>query len=151
MIETLNQIVEYFQGLVDWHPQLATFSYGDSELIQANERARTEYPLLWLETPDITYKIEEFEKHYQCFFVLLKNTKSDDWDEQHQEQHNLSIILDHLLQKIHDDHRAGELLANMKSLKAEPVFPSFGTDYCVGWRITIYLRVPLAQCPPEFN
>lgn len=152
MITNLTELVAYFQGLVDWHPDLVEFHYGDSERIQSADRTRINYPILWLETPDIQYRFRsDFDKHYKCFFVLLANTREDDWQGQDELKHQLATVMDHLILKIHEDKGQGILIPDLSSLTADYIFPRFGTDHCVGWRMTIDIRVPIMQCPPTFE
>lgn len=147
MIRTLADIQEHFRRIAAASPDIADVVVGDSEEIISLERSRLTYPLLWLETPQINWSLENVgEREYTLFFVVLINVKPENWQHQNYILHRTLEITNRILTKLRDDHRE-DILKLGSSAQSDPIM-GWGTDFDYGYRTRISIQAPLSKCEP---
>lgn len=145
MLKTLAEIETYFKRIADESTELRGFVVGDTEQILSEDRSRLSYPMLWLETPDVTWELPNSGKRtYSLYFSILHNTRVDDWQHQQYVLHTCLEIVEDMLARIRDDHRLN-LFKIVGQPQSDPIV-GMGNDFDHGWRTHIMLEVPMKNC-----
>ena len=146
MTQTLADLQYYFRTLAEQSTDIQQFNIGDAEQVLSLERSKGKYPLLWLETPYISWKWDNNAKRtYDFYFVVLINSKVDDWDYQQYILHRASEITATLIKRMKQDH-SDEVIKIVNIGQSMPIL-GYGHDHDYGYRTSISFEVPLGKCP----
>jgi len=144
-MKTLADIQAYFRNLADISPDINEFIVGDSEQILSIDRSAIQYPVLWLETPSVTWSFSAVgQRQYQFFFVVLINTTTDSWQHQQYILHRALEISGWLLEKLRADHHDGVLKIAFDA-SSDPIL-AYGHDNDFGWRTRVGIMSPIGPC-----
>jgi len=145
MLYTIADIEEYFRQLAANHVGIKDVVIGDSEEVLSVDRSRLNYPLLWLETPDVNWNLRSpMRREYSIAFVVLINAQTDNWKLQRYILHQTLEITQSLLARISEDASMGwfKIPANAKS---DPIL-GYGHDHDYGWRTSFSIETPMNAC-----
>lgn len=147
IVGSLAELETYFHGLQESHAELKYFVAGDSHKITTVDRSSVEYPLLWMETPEVDWTLsDKYQRVYRVAFIVLGNVPPDNWRRERLVKSLLLDIVSTLLRWIQQDKEAGLLDYESLSARSQPVFP-WGHDNEIGWRTELDFRVPISYCP----
>lgn len=147
-MKTLSDIIHYFSEIQQAHKGLKAFVYGDSEKIGEGLANAPDFPLLWLETPELSTS-GDFRDTGQLMlnvaFELLAQCDKDHFEEeQHHLDELLRIVFDIIARLNEDTDRLNfQILGNVR-------FTPFADNYgvhCVGWSIEFTMNsVEFSRC-----
>jgi hypothetical protein len=144
MLYTLADIEEYFRRLGAAHPGIQQVVIGDSEEVLSVDRSTLNYPLLWLETPDVNWIMRTMQREYSIAFVVLMNAQTDNWQRQRHILDRSLQLTESLLARIAED--ASRTWFSMAgNAKSDPIM-GYGHDHDYGWRTTMTIEVPMNAC-----
>jgi hypothetical protein len=145
MLYTLADIEEYFRLIGTAHPGIQQVVIGDSEEVLSVDRSTLNYPLLWLETPDVTWSLRNMQREYSIAFVVLVNAQTDNWQRQRYILNQSLQITESLLARMAEDANVGQLFSAITSAQSDPIL-GYGHDHDFGWRTTLRMEVPMNAC-----
>lgn len=145
MIKTLADISYYFETVADNSTDIQSFVVGDSEQILSEDRSSLEYPVLWLETPTVSWQLNNnYKRSYDFAFVIFINANVDDWKKQQYILHATLEITAKILGKLKEDDSDGVIkMVNVGD--SQPIL-SYGHDHDYGYRTTITIETPFGKC-----
>lgn len=89
--------------------EIKDFVIGGSERILNRENQIIQYPVLWLEVPDISWINEGgLKRRYAGAFVVLMAAPSDDWTQEDQDLDTTLLITNKILAKMQYDADNGD-------------------------------------------
>lgn len=148
MLSTLAEIQQYFKNIADQHPDIKGVVVGDSEQISSVDRSKLDYPVLWLETPTVSWKMgQNARRNYDFYFVVLWNSSTDNWDHQQYILNQTLIITEQILSKIREDFADEILMLSSNSAASDPIL-GYGHDHDYGWRTRISIDGYMITCAP---
>jgi hypothetical protein len=135
-MRTPGELTAYFQALVHAHAMLNSFFEGNYDDILAAERSTMQYPLLWLESPEVTIPDDEdgFNLQFNSAFVILFNSPTDDLIRtKTQMEIAFRISLD-VLFRLLEDSGSDVFDFTIKNITMDPV-STLNNDNDHGWRV----------------
>lgn len=140
---------DYFESLAELHRDIASFCFGDSQRVIGNQKAVTNYPVLFLETPNFKAGAvaDAFSLDCYCAFSIASTVPPDDYEGQDVAwQDNLVILLE-VLRRMRKDQRTTPFLMwfDMNDVTIDPI-ASWMADNNYGWRAEFKLRWELTSC-----
>lgn len=147
MTNTLPHFIDYFRQLATEHVELkGSFMHGAAGRIIGGTRSGISYPLLWLETPSLTFSDKDGtaplgQRH--SAFVVLHNATSSYADQDAKWASTERIALD-VLSRLRRDHKARRFSFSLDGGQLEAV-ATLTVDNEIGWRFELALGeyVPL--------
>ena len=140
----LIDISNYLLVLGHGNSKIKTVSHGDYEEILEIESTAIEYPLHWVETPEIGFSGDEdhIQEQFNCAIVIAIAADPKDKNQRIiAESDSHELILD-TVKKLIQDHRSGKFTnLDIRSFRADPV--QVNTDNGVGWRLEVPVRCSL--------
>jgi hypothetical protein len=149
MITDYNSYIDYFRSLATSHTEINDFVYGGSERILNRERIDLDYPVLWLELPDIVPFSGESDLRLRFVtgLMVLQATPQDFEQEDDAMNKTYQIALG-ILQKLMTDAEAGLFDFDVRSAVLQPR-PPFSGDNDHGWHIEFDLSISASDCLTE--
>jgi len=145
MVRTLADIQAYFRRLVSDSPDLATVLVGDSEEILSIDRSQIVYPVLWLETPTLSWSLDQVgEREYLLYFTILLGTKPENYRHQEYLLHKTLELTNKVLTKLRSDHLDDVLKIDINA-QSDPI-TGYGHDFEYGWRTRLSILSPVTKC-----
>jgi hypothetical protein len=145
MITTLADIQHYFRQLATTSPDIKHFIVGDAEQILSEDRGRINYPVLWLETPRLSWSIKNGQRAYDLYFVVLFNAKPENWTHQQYILHRSLEITSRIITKMRSD--AEDDIIIIGDASSDPIL-GYGHDHDYGWRTRISIQAAIGPCKP---
>lgn len=149
---TLLALQEYWRDMAAAHPELADFVVGDSEAILSRDRSSLQYPCLWLETPEVSWRTEQGRavRTYALAWAVLWNRRIEDPAAEQWVLDKTLEITGELLARLADDIEEVRLPGVTWPQHAADTMPiqGYGVDNDHGWRTTLRLDAPATPCPP---
>ncbi|MEL6142072.1 MAG: hypothetical protein AAFU67_10680 [Bacteroidota bacterium] len=147
IIQSLAEHDHYFRNLGNIHPAIKDVVIGDSERILSHDRSKLNYPTLWVETPNVKWRLKSPDHAYLSgFFVVLINTQVDNEQrERYVLDQSLNITND-IIATLRDDAYNDLINADADSFSSKPIL-GYGTDNDFGWRTSYMIGFPIGQCP----
>jgi len=143
---TLAELQTYLRHLGDTHPGIKEVIIGDSEQVLSLDRSKMEYPLLWIETPRVSWTFQDNpRRHYDLHFVVLINTPVDNWQHQQYILHRALLITEQILVKIRDDHDEDLVFVEGRQAVSDAVL-GYGHDHDYGYRTSLRIKSHMASC-----
>lgn len=140
MINTYQDFIDYFRNLAKNHTDIKDFVVGGSERILNRQNSEIEYPILWLEIPDINPKgSESLKLNFDSAFLVLKNAAIDDWDQEEADLHETLIIVVDILTRMVEDDDESIIEFDIDTANIEWKGKQTG-DNDWGWRVPFRLR-----------
>ena len=142
-ITGFTSFINYFRGLATSHVDIASFAHGNSERILHRTRSDINYPVLWLETPDVfPREAGQLVSDFRGTLLILTHAQEGDWEKEDEEMHNMLAIVYDLVNKIMADADDGLLQSFALQGPIEPK-GRWGTDNDWGWRFSFTISVPV--------
>ena len=141
IVTNIPELRRHFESYAEEHSEIKEFVYGDNQKILNLDRSEICYPVLWLETPIISYNFGvNFQKIYNCAFVVMGNAKPDNWQDVERMADLTESITQDLIFYLKEDYESSLLkLQNPSRVSADYVRP-FGHDHDIGWRVSFQIR-----------
>lgn len=141
--------VSYFRDLVAAHAQLQQFVVGGFERILNRNQSIIQYPIFWLEVPDIGMKrggsAGSYSSTFQGAFVVLANAQNDDWEREEADLDLCLTICYQILARMQSDADAGEWSFTLDNINIEHK-GKFSNDNDWGWRVSFNISMPIDDC-----
>lgn len=125
------------------------FQHGDIERLISDSRSEQnfDYPLLWLETPRISFRDNDaglLEAIFQTSFVTLTEVKSDDYTLQDLAWNDMFLLTSAVIQKLNHDSKAsrGKMNLSLNSISSENI-SRIWVDSDYGWRTDVKVSIPI--------
>jgi hypothetical protein len=137
----------YFEDLATAHPLIKSFFEGNYEEILAAERSTMEYPLLWLESPEVTIPDDEdgFQISFNSAFVILYNSPMDDYLRIKSQMESAYRMAMDVVFKMLSDSNAGNFDFTIKNIALDPV-STLNNDNDHGWRCNFSILIESEGC-----
>lgn len=140
--------IHYFRQLAAAHTDIKAFFVGNSDRILSAERSTIEYPVLWLEDPDVTVSDNGgLFVRYESSFVILCNAKLDDWQQQDYNLDKTYQIALEIIRKLKYDAEEGDCLFDLLlgSIRIQRIH-TLTHDNDWGWRVDFAIQETEAAC-----
>lgn len=148
VVKSYAELTEYFRRIAEDHPDINYFIVGDDDKILSKDRSLLDYPVLWLEKPDVNWSmINDLSRTYTVSFVLLENAAIDDWAKEDDIYNKLLNITGQILQWMQEDSQSDLIKIDFRSITSNPI-NTYGHDNDNGWRTTIKIIGKEGQCAP---
>ena len=148
IVRTYAELTEYFRRIAEDHPDINYFIVGDDDKILSLDRSKIDYPVLWLEKPDVNWSmVNDLRRSYNVSFVVLENAAIDDWEKEDKIYNNLLNITGNILQWMQEDKQENIIDVDLVNVNSNPV-NTYGHDNDNGWRTTIRIKGKEGQCAP---
>jgi hypothetical protein len=138
----LTDFIQYFRRMATQHNSIEGFVHGNWDRVLNEERAQLSYPLLWVETPNISVvsdiQAEESKVQFDGAFIILANT-ADETVANIDSLHNdlLELVYDIIRRMISDaDNDEFDFISD--NIQIEPI-DTFSIDNDLGWRVPFRL------------
>jgi hypothetical protein len=125
------------------------FQHGDIERLISDSRSEQnfDYPLLWLETPRISYRDNDasvLEAVFQTAFVCLTQVESDDYELQDLAWNDMWLLTCAVIKKLNHDSKAmrGKMNFSLNSIASENI-SRIWVDSDYGWRTEFKISIPI--------
>lgn len=140
MTNSIESYIDFSKNFADNHSEICDFVYGKSRKILSKQRSEIEYPVLWLDIPDVDVDLNDEDcTIFRGSFIALTNVSNDDdCHEQEQEELTFKIMLQ-LVTRIINMHKTGQIQLLNKNLTLEPC-SSWSTDDDTGWRVDFAIK-----------
>jgi hypothetical protein len=149
---TYSEYVDYFRALSAAHSQIKQFVVGGSERILNRNRTTIQYPILWLEIPEVSMVRGGSEGTYSAVFsgafLVLENAQADDWDREDADLNRTLTICWQLLIRIQADADDNDWNITLDNVAIEHK-GRWGDDNDWGWRVNFELSIPIDDCIDE--
>jgi hypothetical protein len=137
MATSIPHLIQYFRDLVAKHVELEGFAHGPVSRIIAGSRSENDYPLLWLETPNLGLSDKDgtapFGQRSTAFVVLMKAPR-DDYDAQDMVWAQTEAIALDVLSYLRKAHKEREIvLSSLDGTQLEAV-ATLTVANEIGWR-----------------
>lgn len=143
---TLAELQTYFRQLGDRHPGINQVVIGDSEEILSVDRSKLNYPVLWIETPRVSWEfLDNPRRYYSLVFVVLENSPTDAWQHQQYLLDKTLTITEQLLAKMRDDMNDQLIFVDMATAQSDAIL-GYGHDHDYGWRTSFRVRSYMDSC-----
>lgn len=143
------ELTTYLERLGTLHPLVKQVVIGDSEQILSLDRNILQYPVLWIETPDVDWSFDDNpNRYYNLSFVVLINAQVDTWQHQQYILHKTLQITEQLLAKMRDDADANLIQLRKGTAKSSPIL-GYGHDHDYGWRTSLRVRAYMDSCASD--
>lgn len=131
---SLTDLKDYFAFKAD--DLGLSFAFGASERILNRQSGQLEYPVLWLEVPDISvFRDGGLKKRFRGAFVILDCRAADDYDGQDASLDAMWAKTEALLASIQQDSEDGAVEFDFDMSRCESQHkPKFSADDDWGWR-----------------
>ncbi|MEL6140044.1 MAG: hypothetical protein AAFU67_00330 [Bacteroidota bacterium] len=135
-VNTYAEFNNYFRTLATEHVGINDFVQGLSERPLNRETSRINYPIVWLQYPDVVSigQGENLRFKYEFDLYFLSNAPIDDWDREEENMSLLEGIAKDFLARLHYDARQREFEFNY----TKPVLfavTAWSADNLHGWRL----------------
>jgi hypothetical protein len=140
------EIITYLSRLGELHPRIGTIVVGDSEQVLSVDRSKVQYPLLWIETPSVSWQFSEnTKKQFDINIVVLSNAPTDAYQHQQYILHLTLDITEQIIAKLKHDHENNIIRLERFTATADPVL-GYAHDHEFGWRTGLVLRATASPC-----
>jgi len=153
MITSYDTFVQYFRELADSHVNINSFQVGNSERILNRQRSDIDYPILWLEVPDVSiFQLGGYKARYSSRLLVLKDSAADDWDGEDASLNICLKIMFEILTKMEEDADDGEFEFVMSDASIQPK-TKWSADDDHGWALDFSIVGQIDQCvnPDNFQ
>lgn len=133
---------EYFSKLAATHGSIKQFFYGDFDDIIEAERNNIDYPLMWLESPEINLiDDDELNQRYDFSFLILMAAPLDDKERNMNNQFDTYNIMEGIIRKLVIDAEADviNMDKSIEGMVLQPVIRAIGNNNETGWRLSMSL------------
>jgi hypothetical protein len=141
-----SEYVDYFRTLAAAHSKLKQFVVGGSERILNRNRTTIEYPILWLEVPEVSMSRGGSETEYSAIFsgafLVLENAQPDNWEREDADLNNTLNICMQILARMESDADADEWSISLDNINIEHK-GRWGDDNDWGWRVNFEISMPV--------
>jgi hypothetical protein len=147
MINSYASYVHYFRQIAENHKDINDFVVGNSERIISQERQDLEYPVLWLEDPEINFRFQDDLKTvFSGSLVILINSKPDDWQGQDLIMERTFQIARAIVARMVDDSQADNFFElDASRVQLDPIQTyTHAADH--GWRIDFSITELSSAC-----
>lgn len=142
------EMMGYLARLGELHPRIKSVIVGNSAQIITLDRSTLKYPVLWIETPEVSWDLGVHPKRfYNIHFLVLYNTQVDTWTHEQHVLHNALEITEDLLVKIRQDAEENLLVLKDGRASSQPVL-GYGHDHDYGYRTSIRPQAYMKSCAP---
>lgn len=149
MINSYASYVHYFRQLADNHKDIKDFVVGNSERILSQERQDLEYPVMWLEDPEINFRFEDDLKTvFSGSLIILINAKPGDWQGQdHVMERTFQIARAIVARMVTDSQGEDFFELDASRVQLDPIATyTHANDH--GWRIDFSITELSSSCLP---
>lgn len=138
--------ISYHKNLSTQHVLVQDFVYGGSARILSRQNSIIEYPMTWLEVPDIVPMSgnEDLQLKFTTGLMILQNARQDFEDEDAAMQLTYEIAMSYI-QRLMEDNEAGNINFDPRSMVMQAK-PPFSGDNDFGWHLEYDLIVPGNDC-----
>jgi len=144
-----ESFVAYFRNLADVNVALQDFVVGNSERILNRETSIINYPILWLEVPEIgIYQRGGYKERYSSAFLVLKNAPGDDWTQEETDLKETQAIVRQILVRMQDDAETGLFDFDINGCTIMHKGKWSG-DNDWGWRVEFELTIDITDCTDD--
>lgn len=148
MIKTASDLRDYFQALAT--ALGCSFAYGNSERILNRQHSQLQYPVLWLEVPDIQMiRDGGLKRRFFAAFTFLSNADWDDEDGQNARLDEMYLLTEQALQTLQasaTDNFPPQFEFDMAMSRSE-YKPKWSADDDWGWRTEFELLGAACESP----
>lgn len=141
-----SDYIAYFRDLAAAHSKLKQFVVGGSERILNRNRTTIEYPIFWLEVPEVSMSRGGSETEYSTIFsgafLVLENAQPDNWEREDADLNNTLNICLQILDRIERDADGAQWSINLEAVVLEHK-GRWGDDNDWGWRVNFDLSLPI--------
>lgn len=153
-METYADLVAYFENFPASLPAIRKAVVGDDEEIFSQQPLRAQYPMLWVETPEVLFAGDDDNPttRFQFALVVFTNENQKTNQQANIELSEMLALLEQVYAKVYEDAAAptDTFSLILKNSQAAPV-RRWSADNCYGWRLEITLELPrcagCADCP----
>lgn len=134
VVNTVAEYIDYFRQLADAIPGINGFVWGSNDMIISKNRTDLDLPVLWLETPEISwmFKADLVEK-LDTAFVILSSTEDDEWKVKEYALDKTAELTKLVMQKIKGDAEENIIEVELNAAKSFPI-ETTGQNGDKGWR-----------------
>lgn len=138
IVNTYSEYMAYFRSLYEANPDIKDFVSGDSNRILSQDRSKLDYPVLWVESPEINWAFQNgvFKQIFQGAFVVLKNAQSEYWQQEDFAMDQTAKITAELIKQMRNDAENGIISMDSTRFNSNPIL-TYGHDNDHGWRTEV--------------
>ena len=150
IVNTYSEYMAYFRDLADANPDINGFVSGDSLRILSQDRSSLEYPVLWVESPQVNWVFQNglLKQVFQGAFVVLQNAELEHWQQEDFVMDKCCKITSDLIRKVKLDAEAGLFYLELNQFGSNPI-QTYGHDNDHGWRTEISIFTNDGYCVDE--
>lgn len=129
--------INYLTAIGHAHPQMRTVVHGDYEEIFALMATDMEYPLFWVETPDIATRgdADHIEQQINNAFVIGTQCHPNSKPAELAAKDITHTYIMQCIRRIISDSQAGDIHLDASAIQIDPV--NLGADRMIGWRVEL--------------
>lgn len=152
IVTTVAEHIEYFRQLAESIPGINDFVFGDSDMILGKDRSDLNYPVLWLESPEVDWQFSaDLKEDFDTVFLILENVPNDEWGKRSQVTDYTLELTKYALVKIYEDHRANIIEVDLGRVKSF-LIDSIGNNGDRGWRTQgLVFKTHQSKCLPDIK
>jgi len=143
------ELRNYIEQLTAEHKKIKQFYYADYDDIIGSERANIEYPLLWMESPDVRPRnADHFNVEYSFSFLVLMAAPVDEKQMQLDNSIETFDIAMSILSRIqYDEEESNTLEFEIDDVDMHEVgAAAVGNNNETGWRVSMKLSTYVEHC-----
>jgi len=146
-VTNIDTYQSYFRSLATSHVDINGFVFGPLRRIMDQQRSVAEYPLMFLELPDVELTIDgdTYQRGYKGALLILQNAEHEDIAAQDAAYLLTETIIVQVLAKLLQDHQSRLIFLNIETLNIEAV-SSLHTNIEHGWRLEFELLYTGKDC-----
>lgn len=150
MIKTPGELRNYMEVLATENKHIRKFFYGDYDDILGAERVKMEYPLLWMESPEVDPADEDhFSLVFSFAWLVLLNSPIDDKQRNlYNSEKAFRIALGIIARMVNDDED-GIINFDIDDVQLMEVRRAAGNNNETGWRVEMKILSNIAICYNE--
>lgn len=150
MINSYAGFTAYFRTLIAGIPDIKQFVVGGAERILNRNRSTINYPIFWLEIPDVSItrggSTGDYSATFSSAFIILRNAQTDDWSREDQDLDLcLQLVYRVLVAMKNSADEDNEFTFDLNNVSVEHK-GKWGDDNDWGWRVGFSLTMPINEC-----
>ena len=142
---TLSQLEDFFADFPDTITELASVEFGDEAEILNRQNSRIKYPVMWVETPTVTFTHEPAGVQYAFPISFLTNVPRGAGVEERLARSAMLVLAQRAWAKLVAGEAAGLFQFVRNEEEGDPILKYSG-DNDTGWRFVARLVVGRDDC-----
>lgn len=140
-LTNFDEAKQYFQDLAGSHVDIASFHYGDQEILQSASRSNLKLPVLWLEPYQPVVVQDNFSDNHlglvTTTVAIYTKSESEKYEDVDDAYSKCEAIIKDIISKLIKDYNEGEIVISLNGFKYGQAEDLMGATRLIGCRLDI--------------